>query len=109
MAAMRESTELLAFHVSLVGNRVAGGDHHVKLARFVPLGLQLDAVRTGIYIQLLESSVETVDDADVITIDVDLRIRRLDFQAKRSRALIALDVTASARRTAASAGVTGIG
>ena len=51
----------------------------------IALGLQLDAVWPGINDQALESAVEAVDHADVIAIDVNLRVGRLDLETERSR------------------------
>src|SRR5207302_17318 len=48
----------------------------IERDRLVPLRADLDPVRPGLEIQVLEHAVEVVDDAHVVTVGVDLGVRR---------------------------------
>src|SRR5262249_60678497 len=68
--------------LAFVSGRVVRCDADVEGQRFVPRRAHLDAMRTRIEVQALEDSVEVVHLADVIAVDVDLGLARLDLQAE---------------------------
>src|SRR5215213_8445500 len=95
MAAMRDSTRrrLLGLHLALIGDRVPRRYHDLEFDGFEPVGSQFNAVCAPFDRQFLEGSIEAVDDADVVAIDVDLRVRRFDFQPQRTNPTVRLVVT----------------
>src|SRR5262245_14540867 len=89
-------------HVSREGDGLLGRDEHVELGRLVAVGAELDLVAPAVQRQLLERAVELVHEADVIAVDVDLRVARLDLQLQVALIVPAVD---AARIRAVSAAV----
>src|SRR4026208_2117126 len=76
--ALRASRD--ALHLRFVSRRSIDADHHLEGERLVAHCPNLDAVRSRIEVQALEDAVEIVDDADVVAVDVDFGVARLDLQ-----------------------------
>src|SRR5262249_54941222 len=84
-SAIRSPQFLLdLLQLSVVRRGVIRRDANLEGERLVSRRADLDAVRPAFDVQLLEDAVEVVDHADVVAIDVDLGLPRLDLQAKRS-------------------------
>src|SRR5258706_5983921 len=63
-------------HVRAQRDRPSGLHHHIKRDRLVAWDLNLDAMRTGFEIQVLEDTVEVVDDSDVVAVREDVCLPR---------------------------------
>ena len=70
--------------IALVLRRLVEPDPHVEGERLVSRRSHFDPMRTGREMKPLEHPVEVVDDADVVAVDEDLRVARLDLQPQRA-------------------------
>src|SRR5690242_11197418 len=72
------------FQLARVGGRAVRVDSHVKCQRLVPVQSDFYPMGAGIDLQSLEDTVEIIDSARKITIDVYRRFSRLHFESQRT-------------------------
>jgi branched-subunit amino acid aminotransferase/4-amino-4-deoxychorismate lyase len=75
-AAMSAVQPTLTEHVRVIGHRLTWFDAHVERDRRIARHLDLDAMRTGLEIQVLEHTVVVVNHSSVVTVDEYPRIAR---------------------------------
>src|SRR6266705_6926051 len=75
---------LNTLQLTLIRRGVVRRDAHFERQCLVSRRAHFDAMRTRVEVQTLKDPVEVVDDADEVSVDVNLCVARLQLQTKRS-------------------------